>query len=69
MKEEKLKTIIAKSSQAGHKNNDENLLQLSEQRKKKLDRVRVEVNSKGFRFKLNRDRPGYHRTVRDQAEE
>jgi len=69
MKEDKLKAIIAKSSQAGHKNNDENLLQLSAQRKKKLDRVGVEVNYKGFRFKLNRDRPGYHHTVRDQAEE
>ncbi len=69
MKEDKLKAIITKSAQTGHKNNDDNLLQLSSQRRKKLERVGVEVNSKGFRFKLNRDRAGRHLTVRDQAEE
>ena len=71
MKEKKLKDIITKSAQMGHKNNDDNLLQLAAQRKKKLYRVGNEKNEKGHRFKLNRDRAGYHfkDDLRDKAEE
>ena len=69
MKEKKIKDTIARSTQMGHKNNDDNLLQLAAQRKKKLERVGNEKNINGFRFKLNRDRVGRHFTVRDKAEE
>lgn len=44
-------------------------MSLAAQRKKKLERVGNEKNANGFRFKLNRDRPGYHLTVRDKADE
>lgn len=36
--------------------------------KKKMDRLGMEVKSKGHKFKLNRDRPGYHEAVRDYVE-
>jgi ATP-binding cassette, subfamily F, member 3 len=44
-------------------------LALAAQRKKKLERVGKETNENGFRFKLNRDRPGFHNTIRDKADE
>lgn len=68
IKEKSLKETIAKSAQQGRKNGDDNLLQLAAQRKKKLDRVGNEKNENGFRFKLNRDRAGYHFNIRDRAE-
>lgn len=52
----------------GRKTGDDNLLQLAAQRKKKIERVGNEKNEHGHRFKLNRDRAGYHFTVRDKAD-
>lgn len=67
-REKSLKETINKSIQQGRKNGDDNLLQLAAQRKKKLERVGNEKNANGFRFKLNRDRAGFHFDVRDGAE-
>jgi len=38
-------------------------------KKKKVERIGVERNDKGHRFRVNRDRAGYYNTLRDQAEE
>lgn len=63
-----LQDVISRSSQQGRKTGDDNLLQLAANRKKKMERVGNEKNEHGHRFKLNRDRAGYHFTVRDKAE-
>lgn len=60
--------MISRSSQLGRKTGDDNLLQLAAQRKKKIERVGNEKNEHGHRFKLNKDRAGYHFTVRDKAD-
>jgi ATP-binding cassette subfamily F protein 3 len=35
-------------------------------RKKKLERMGLETNAKGHRFKLNRDRAGWHSSAREE---
>lgn len=50
---------------AARSGDDKKLNQVAS-RKKKLERLGLEANSKGHRFKLNRDRPGFHDTVREE---
>jgi ATPase subunit of ABC transporter with duplicated ATPase domains len=60
---------IANSVQQGKKTGDDNKLRQAKSRQKKLDdRMGMEVNSKGGRFKLNRDLAGYHDNKRDAIE-
>lgn len=60
---------IANSVQQGKKTGDDNKLRQAKSRQRKLDeRMGMEVNAKGGRFKLNRDLPGYHENKRDAIE-
>jgi ATPase subunit of ABC transporter with duplicated ATPase domains len=60
---------IANSVQQGKKSGDDNKLRQAKSRQKKLDdRMGMEVNSKGGRFKLNRDLAGWHDNKRDAIE-
>jgi len=60
---------VANSIQQGKKTGDDNKLRQAKSRQKKLDeRMGMEVNAKGGRFKLNRDRPGYHENSRAAIE-
>jgi ATPase subunit of ABC transporter with duplicated ATPase domains len=60
---------IASSVQQGKKSGDDNKLRQAKSRQKKLDdRMGMEVNSKGGRFKLNRDLAGWHDNKRDAIE-
>mmetsp|Transcript_45012 Transcript_45012/g.73349 ORF Transcript_45012/g.73349 Transcript_45012/m.73349 type:complete len:662 (+) Transcript_45012:157-2142(+) len=63
---------IEKSIQSGlkqaKKSGDDKKLSMVASRRKKLERVGLERNDKGHRFKLNRDRAGYHNATRDQVE-
>lgn len=59
------KTIQENIRHAARSGDDKKLNQVAS-RKKKLERLGLEANSKGHRFKLNRDRPGYHNSVRDE---
>lgn len=59
---------IDKSSSIAHKSGDDKKLAAVASKKKKMDRLGMEVNSKGHRFKLNRDRPGFHDAARDEVE-
>jgi ATPase subunit of ABC transporter with duplicated ATPase domains len=60
---------VANSIQQGKKTGDDNKLRQAKSRQKKLDeRMGMEVNAKGGRFKLNRDRAGWHETSRSAIE-
>lgn len=60
-----IQATIQRSMKEGKKNEDENRIRQAKSRQKKLDdRWGMEVSAKGGRFKLNRDRPGYHLTSR-----
>jgi len=60
---------IANSVKQGKKTGDDNKLRQAKSRQKKLDdRMGMEVNAKGGRFKLNRDLAGYHENKRDAIE-
>lgn len=69
---DKKKTAAQKSMEKGaataRKSGDDKKLAVIASKKKKMDRLGMEVNSKGHRFKLNRDRPGYHEAIRDDVE-
>eukprot|EP00897_Mesotaenium_endlicherianum_P009045 jgi/Mesen1/8169/ME000438S07264 len=60
------KTIQGCVAQAARSGDDKKLSQVAS-RRKKLERLGVESNAKGHRFKLNRDRPGFHSTARNEA--
>ncbi|KAI0635338.1 ribosomal L18ae/LX protein domain-containing protein [Trametes polyzona] len=60
------KTVQAAMSQARKAGDDKKMAQAAS-RQRKLERIGMEVNDKGHRFKLNRDRGGYHTKVRDDV--
>ena len=58
---------IANSIKAAKHMGDDKKLKAAASRKKKVEeRMGMEVNAKGHRFKLNRDRVGKHNTIRPQ---
>lgn len=60
---------VANSIQQGKKTGDDNKLRQAKSRQKKLDeRMGMEVSAKGGRFKLNRDRAGWHENSRNAIE-
>ncbi|TFK87503.1 hypothetical protein K466DRAFT_548593 [Polyporus arcularius HHB13444] len=61
------KTVQAAMSQARKSGDDKKMAQAAS-RQRKLERIGMEVNDKGHRFKLNRDRAGYFLSVRSDAE-
>ncbi|TGZ79051.1 P-loop containing nucleoside triphosphate hydrolase protein [Ascodesmis nigricans] len=62
---EHMKASIASAQAAARKSGDQKKLAMVKSRQKKLeDRMGMEVSTKGTRFKLNRDLPGYHKTSR-----
>ncbi|KAJ3062102.1 hypothetical protein HK102_008878, partial [Quaeritorhiza haematococci] len=69
---DKKKAHIEKSIQEGlrkaKQSGDDKKLNMVASRKKKLERFGLDVNEKGHRFKLNRDRLGFHNSVRDLVE-
>jgi ATP-binding cassette subfamily F protein 3 len=69
---ERKKAHIAKSIQAGmasaKKSGDSKKLRAVAAKKKKLERVGIEKNEKGHRFKLSRDRIGYFDSVRSPVD-
>lgn len=60
---------IAANKAAGKANDDQNKLRQAKSRQKRLDdRMGMQVNARGGRFKLNRDLAGYHLTARDEID-
>ena len=58
---------IRQNMAAGRKNDDQNKMRQAKSRQKRLDdRMGMQVNEKGGRFKLNRDLAGYHYAARDE---
>eukprot|EP00386_Alphamonas_edax_P001914 GDKI01005778.1.p1 GENE.GDKI01005778.1~~GDKI01005778.1.p1 ORF type:complete len:624 (+),score=154.20 GDKI01005778.1:41-1912(+) len=63
-KKEKMADSIQKNMQIAKKTGDDKRLQQTASRKVKMEeRIGLERNAKGHRFKLNRDRAGYHYSV------
>ena len=68
-KKSQMESSIKKNLQAAHKYGDDKRLKQAASKKHKLEtRLGVEVNSKGHRFKLNRDRIGYFHSNRGEVE-
>ncbi|OJI97160.1 hypothetical protein ASPVEDRAFT_159327 [Aspergillus versicolor CBS 583.65] len=64
-----MEATVREGIKVGKKTNDDNKLRMAKSRQKKLDdRMGVQVNARGGRFKLNRDLPGYHLSARDEIE-
>lgn len=60
---------IVRNMKAGKANDDTNKIRQAKSRQKKLDdRMGMQVNAKGHRFKLNGDRVGYHLTSREEID-
>lgn len=59
---------IERSISVAYKSGDDKKLAAAASKKKKMERLGMEVNNKGHRFKLNRDRPGFHDAARDDVE-
>ncbi|KAH6632672.1 putative transporter protein [Chaetomium tenue] len=58
---------IRQNMAQGRKNDDQNKMRQAKSRQKRLDdRMGMQVNEKGGRFKLNRDLAGYHYAARDE---
>lgn len=75
MKEQQEKQIahmeasIRETTKVGKKTGDDNKLRMAKSRQKKVDdRMGIQVNAKGGRFKLNRDLLGFHLTSRAEIE-
>lgn len=64
-KKDALELSVEKALVAAKRSGDDKKVQTMVSRKKKLDRIGMDVNEKGHRFKLNRDRAGYHESIRD----
>ena len=68
-KKSQMESSIKKNLQAAHKYGDDKRLRQAASKKHKLEtRLGVEVNSKGHRFKLNRDHIGYFHSNRGEVE-
>ncbi|KAG9946934.1 ABC transporter ATP-binding protein uup-1, partial [Aureobasidium melanogenum] len=61
-------TIEQNIKMAKRSGDDKKLKQVSSRKKKLNERMGMEVSAKGTRFKLNRDRPGYHESLRESIE-
>ncbi len=60
-----MQETIRQNLSAGRKNDDQNKIRQAKSRQKRLDdRMGMQVNEKGGRFKLNRDLAGYHFSAR-----
>lgn len=66
-KKDALELSVEKALVAAKRSGDDKKVQTMVSRKKKLDRIGMDVNEKGHRFKLNRDRGGYHENIRDDV--
>lgn len=64
-KKEAITLSVEKALASARKSGDDKKIQSMVSKKKKLDRLGMDVNEKGHRFKLNRDRAGYHTDIRD----
>lgn len=62
-------SITAGRVQARRAGDSKKLVQMASKQKKLEERFGVETNEKGHRFKLNRDRAGYHNTLRDGVQD
>jgi ATPase subunit of ABC transporter with duplicated ATPase domains len=62
-------TIAAEKAKAAKAEDSKKQAQMASKQRKLTGRWGLEVNSKGHRFKLNRDRAGYHLSVRGDVEE
>eukprot|EP00892_Ulva_mutabilis_P010287 jgi/Ulvmu1/7630/UM038_0057.1 len=60
-------SITAGRAQARRAGNSKKLEQMASKQKKLDERFGVETNARGHRFKLNRDRGGFHNTLRDDV--
>jgi ATPase subunit of ABC transporter with duplicated ATPase domains len=64
-----MQETIARNIKAGKKNDDDNKLRQAKSRQKKLDdRMGMQVNARGGRFKLNRDMAGWHDSAREEID-
>lgn len=64
-----MERTIAQNMKAGKANEDVNKIRQAKSRQKKLDdRMGMQVNAKGHRFKLNGDRVGYYLTSRAEID-
>ncbi|EAW22222.1 ABC-F family ATP-binding cassette domain-containing protein [Aspergillus fischeri NRRL 181] len=64
-----MEATIRENIKLGKKTNDDNKLRMAKSRQKKVDdRMGIQVNANGGRFKLNRDLAGYHLTARAEIE-
>ncbi|KAI0646479.1 P-loop containing nucleoside triphosphate hydrolase protein [Trametes meyenii] len=61
------KTVQAAMAQARKSGDDKKMAQAAS-RQRKLERMGMEVNEKGHRFKLNRDRVGFYNSTRDDVD-
>lgn len=66
---EQMQASIQQNLKIGKKTNDDNKLRQAKSRQKKVDdRMGLQVNANGGRFKLNRDLVGYHLSSRAEIE-
>jgi ATPase subunit of ABC transporter with duplicated ATPase domains len=64
-----METSIQQNLKIGKKTNDDNKLRQAKSRQKKVDdRMGLQVGANGGRFKLNRDRAGWHSSSRAEIE-
>ncbi|KAE8318864.1 P-loop containing nucleoside triphosphate hydrolase protein [Aspergillus transmontanensis] len=64
-----MEATIRETTKTGKKTNDDNKLRMAKSRQKKLeDRMGVQVSATGGRFKLSRDRAGWHSSSREEIE-
>ncbi|KAK9816604.1 hypothetical protein WJX72_002628 [[Myrmecia] bisecta] len=63
-----IQASIQKGQQQAKKSGDDKKLGMVASRKKKLERLGMEKNEQGHRFRINKDRAGYHDSVRDVVE-
>ncbi|PLB44630.1 ABC transporter [Aspergillus steynii IBT 23096] len=64
-----MEATIRDTMKIGKKTNDDNKLRMAKSRQKKVDdRMGLQVNANGGRFKLNRDLVGWHLTSRAEIE-
>ncbi|KAL4893676.1 P-loop containing nucleoside triphosphate hydrolase protein [Aspergillus ambiguus] len=64
-----MEATVREAVKTGKKSNDDNKLRMAKSRQKKLDdRMGVQVNTRGGRFKLNRDLVGWHESRRAEIE-
>ncbi|KAH0017884.1 ABC transporter ATP-binding protein uup-1, partial [Aureobasidium melanogenum] len=61
-------TIDQNLKMARHSGDDKKLKQVSSRKKKLNERMGMNVSAKGTRFKLSRDRPGFHDSLRESIE-